>query len=207
MQAGPDTPAQSPHFAWFAAAFEAAIGVLAIALGWLFDFQPLRLIDATPVGFSAGLAASLLPLALVGLMVRFPVGPVKQLVAIIDEMVVPTFRSCNLIDLAGIALLAGLGEELLFRGLLQQGLAHAIGGVAGLWIGLLLASTLFGLLHWVTATYALLAGMIGLYFGALWLVSGNLLLPIIAHAAYDFVILAYLLYFRTPPEAPQQSED
>ena len=33
----------------------------------------------------------------------------------------------------------------------------------------------------------------GLYLGALWLVSGNLLAPILAHACYDFLALLWFL--------------
>ena len=46
--------------------------------------------------------------------------------------------------------------------------------------------------HWLSASYALLASLIGAYLGILFLVSGNLLAPIIAHAAYDVVALFVL---------------
>jgi membrane protease YdiL (CAAX protease family) len=88
-----------------------------------------------------------------------------------------------------IALLAGVGEELFFRGLLQPGLA----GWTGAWTALILTSALFGVLHWITPAYAALAGLVGLYLGAFMAVSGNLLVPILVHALYDFFALRYLL--------------
>ena len=100
-----------------------------------------------------------------------------------------------------IALLAGIGEELAFRGLLQGGLAHLIGGPTGMLVGLTAAAILFALLHWLSATYALLAGLIGLYLGWLLIVSGNLLLPMTAHTVYDFVMLVYLVRIRRRPPA------
>jgi len=57
---------------------------------------------------------------------------------------------------------------------------------------LLVASLLFGVVHWLTGLYALLAGMVGLYLGGLYLLTGNLLVPIVVHALYDIVALGYL---------------
>ena len=39
---------------------------------------------------------------------------------------------------------------------------------------------------------ALLAGVVGLYLGGLYLLTGNLLVPIVVHALYDIVALGYL---------------
>jgi len=64
------------------------------------------------------------------------------------------------------------------------------------WLSLLLAAVLFGLLHFITPTYAVLAGLIGLYLGALWLATGNLLTPIVTHGTYDLLALVYLARVR-----------
>jgi membrane protease YdiL (CAAX protease family) len=93
------------------------------------------------------------------------------------------------ITLVLISLLAGLGEEMLFRGVLQGFAARWLGPTVGLVIG----SALFGLLHPITWTYGLLATGLGLYLGVVWLVSDNLLVVVIAHALYDFLVLVYLL--------------
>ena len=87
-----------------------------------------------------------------------------------------------------ISIVAGIGEELLFRGVLQVVLI----GWLGLTFGIILASVVFGLLHAVTPTYAVLATIIGIYFGWFAWASGNLLGPIVAHSVYDFAALAYL---------------
>ena len=85
-----------------------------------------------------------------------------------------------------LALAAGAGEELLFRGVIQQGLSTYLGRES---VGLLLASVIFGALHAVTPTYALLAGIAGMYFGALYNISHTIFVPAIAHALYDAVAL------------------
>jgi membrane protease YdiL (CAAX protease family) len=115
---------------------------------------------------------------------------------LLDEMLVPMFRDCRYTQLAILAALAGVGEEMLFRGVIQAAAASWIGGPYGIELGLLIAAVLFGLLHFITPTYAALAGLIGLYLGGLWLAVGNLLTPIVVHGLYDFLALAYLVKGR-----------
>lgn len=79
-----------------------------------------------------------------------------------------------------ISLWAGLSEELLFRGMLQQ-----------LW-GIAAASVIFGVLHALTFGYFLLATTIGFFLGGLLHYSGNLLVPIAVHALYDIFALSLL---------------
>jgi len=93
------------------------------------------------------------------------------------------FASTTLVDICLISLWAGLAEELLFRGVIQ-----AKGG-------LLAASILFGVLHFVTPAYAFLAMVIGIYIGLLHYFFQSLLIPIQLHAIYDLGALIYLKYF------------
>ena len=72
-------------------------------------------------------------------------------------------------------MIAGVGEEILFRGALQP------------LVGLVLASTIFGLLHWSTPSHALVATAAGFGLGVLYARSGSLWPPIVAHAAVDVV--------------------
>jgi membrane protease YdiL (CAAX protease family) len=82
---------------------------------------------------------------------------------------------------------AGLGEEMLFRGVLQYELGIRFGEV----VAVAVASVVFGLLHAVTPVYALLASVASVYFGWLYLDSGNLAVPIAAHGIYDIGALVY----------------
>jgi membrane protease YdiL (CAAX protease family) len=128
------------------------------------------------------------------------VGPLARIKQFCREVVRPIFAPCTLLDLALISACAGIGEELLFRGVIQAALSRPLG--TGL--GLAAASLLFGLLHPITPVYIVLAGLMGAYLGAVWLASGNLLVVIIAHGLYDFLILAYLVRGPAPhpPAAP-----
>jgi len=81
----------------------------------------------------------------------------------------------------GLGAAAGLGEEMLFRGVLQSELSHQIGELLALGSSALI----FGALHAVTPLYALLAGVASLYFGELYIQYDNLAVPIVCHGLYD----------------------
>jgi hypothetical protein len=83
-----------------------------------------------------------------------------------------------------LALMSGVAEELLFRGALQPQL------------GLVAASLLFGLAHFVPRREFLLwtafAVVAGALFGALFIGTGNLLAPMVAHVTVNAVNLPHL---------------
>ena len=58
---------------------------------------------------------------------------------------------------------------------------------------LVAASFVFGCFHPLSATYAVLAALIGLYLGLLLIFTGNLLAPALAHGLYDFIALVCLV--------------
>ena len=68
----------------------------------------------------------------------------------------------------------------------------------GLWLAVALTSIVFGLAHFISFTYAAYATVVGVYLGVLLIVFDNLLVPVLAHATYDFVALVYLIYVRPP---------
>ena len=113
-------------------------------------------------------------------------GPMRRLVALVEERLGPHLTDASIGGIVLLAVLAGIGEELLFRGVVQVWLAER----APLWLAP--ASVLFGVGHWLSASYAILASLIGAYLGILFLLSGNLLGPMLAHAAYDVVALLVL---------------
>ncbi len=83
-----------------------------------------------------------------------------------------------------LALLSAVGEELLFRGLLQP------------WVGILPQAVLFGFLHQIRGSsryvWMAWATAVGLVLGAIFHVTGSLLGPIAAHALVNGLNLAYL---------------
>lgn len=87
-------------------------------------------------------------------------------------------RETILMDLFIVSVLPALSEEVLFRWAL-------IPAIAPDWRGVAVAGAVFGAMH-VTggrnAAFAVWAGTVGCAYGVGFLVTGNLLVPIIAHA-------------------------
>ena len=96
---------------------------------------------------------------------------------------------------------AGIGEEMLFRGVMQGELSLRFGDN----IALLLSSIVFGLGHAVTPFYALLATLASLFFGSLYISSHNLAVPIVCHGLYDVGALMWAHYNVTSLDFDEQN--
>ncbi|MEZ6058415.1 MAG: CPBP family intramembrane glutamic endopeptidase [Planctomycetaceae bacterium] len=118
---------------------------------------------------------------------------VNDLREMVLEMLGGILNQCSAVDLAFVALLAGLSEELMFRGVLEFWMAQW-----SFWGAVVVVSLLFGAVHALSWRYFTFATFIGAYFS--WLSTGffissplfpepNLLRPIVTHAVYDFVAL------------------
>jgi membrane protease YdiL (CAAX protease family) len=184
-------------------AVEGGLLGLAFLLGWLLHQPPLA--SWRWDGRDALLAVvATLPMLLAAVAaLRWPVGPLAELKRLTERLIVPLFAPLSLLELVGVALLAGLGEELLFRGVLQGAFLRW----AEPWWALAMASVLFGLLHAVTTAYAFLATLLGAYLGWVWMTTGNLLVVVIMHALYDFVLLVWLLSRPRSPAEPEDEEN
>ncbi|MBV8267599.1 MAG: CPBP family intramembrane metalloprotease [Planctomycetaceae bacterium] len=168
--------------------FEAGLAPLALVIGWLLGQRPLEGFEWAARDAAWGAVAALPMLGMFWLAWRWPAGSLAEIKKYCIEELIPVFRDCGWHDLALIALVAGIGEELLFRGTIQAALSRWL----GLWPGLAVASLLFGFLHPITPTYVAIATLLGTYLGAVWIATGNLLTVVIAHAIYDFVALVIL---------------
>ena len=109
-------------------------------------------------------------------------GSYKPLLALITAVVLGT--------------VAGVGEEILFRGVLQEMIYqqqwttnyNAV-------VSIVISSVVFGLFHAVTPMYVALATIASLYFGTLYTLSnGDLTIPILCHSIYDIGALLYAHY-------------
>jgi membrane protease YdiL (CAAX protease family) len=179
-------------FFWQAILVEGGLAVIAILVDLLFrldlhyweycwcNIETLRQI-----------AWGLLPL-IAGYFVlqALPFAALRKIDHVVRELFWQHMGHWKLWQLALVAVLAGFGEELLFRGLLQLGLSTFLhGGLA-----VLFTSLLFGLAHAVTPTYCFLAFIISLYLGFLLINTGNLVVPIAIHALYDFFVFLFIRF-------------
>jgi membrane protease YdiL (CAAX protease family) len=179
---------------------EGGLGLAAIGIGWLFGHWP-----AIGMGWNSptaveqwraiglGIVGTVPLLLALGLLDFFPIAPLERVRQVAEDAIGQMFPQPRIWQLALVALAAGLGEELMFRGLLQAGLARWLTIPGGVWLALAAASLVFGAFHWLNTTYAILAALAGVYFGWLLIATGSLWPPIVAHALYDFAALWYLV--------------
>ncbi len=192
---------QSPDEVFLTAVlFESALAVLAIFLGWVMgpsarsmvpELHPEQLWPLLS-GLGQGLIAAVPILVAVDLIRRIPWEPIRELERLTDDGMIKSLLKLGPAELIVISICAGIGEELLFRGWLMYWLADGMAIVAPqadrmvlLMVALVVSSLVFGFFHPITRLYIVLASLMGLYFGALLIWTGNLLVPITAHAAYD----------------------
>lgn len=180
--------------------FELALAVVAIVVGWLVQINPCPSFSWESTAAAAkelglGILAAVPPLGFFFLFHGSSARPMVRIRRWIHQALLPLFENASIGDLAVLSLAAGLGEEILFRGFLQNWLHQTLGTS---WIAVGLAALAFGLVHAITLAYVVLATAIGIYLGALMVWTESLWVPILAHAVYDFVALWYLAHSGPP---------
>lgn len=165
----------------------AAIGLVAFLLGALLNVPLAPQIKWNLSGVVTGVAA-VLPLAA---FLWWFVDTSHPTIARFREQQIEFFADIGFeftpFRIAVMALAAGMSEELMFRGFLQTWIT----GFAPLAIAIVASNVVFGLLHMRTVLYAVIAGLVGVYLGVLYVVTDNLLVPIVAHGVYDLIALEY----------------
>jgi membrane protease YdiL (CAAX protease family) len=171
--------------------FEAALILVAIALGWVADINPFANIVFSESALAYGVLGTI-PLFLMFLGLEQVQGKsVVNIRKLLLNTLGPGLHRYHWSDLFVLAAIAGVSEELLFRGVIQPWIERSWGITAGL-IG---SNIVFGMVHAVTPLYAVLAALVGIYLGLSLDYGGdrNLLTPIIIHSGYDFLAFVALM--------------
>jgi len=129
---------------------------------------------------------------LIGVLLGIPLGAGEYFI-ITPVAAFPTFEFKYLIrDLVYMVVFVGLGEELLFRGLIQRDMTNLFGWK---W-GLLGASLMFMVMHltWRSIPELGFTFVVGLLFGYLYYRTRSLTAPIIAHGVGNTVLVAIMPY-------------
>ena len=177
-------PGNRREFLRMATLFQGGLMLLALGLAWLAGINLGEQLRFTGTAVAWGVGATVPMLALFAITYLFPVGPLGTIKGFLHEVLGPPLAQCRWYDLVFVALLAGCSEELLFRGVLQSWI-----GRWGPFTGLIASSVIFGMAHAITPTYAILAGLLGVYLGLVFTITGeaNLVPAILCHALYDLV--------------------
>lgn len=174
-----------------ACSFEAALILVAVALGWIANINPFENLYFSESAIAYGVVGTI-PLFLLFLTLeQIQTESTIKIKNLLFETLGPGLHRYHWTDLLILASIAGLSEELLFRGVIQPWIESSWGMTAGL-VG---SNIIFGLAHAVTPLYAVLAALVGLYLSLSLDYGGdrNLLLPIVIHGFYDFLAFVALM--------------
>ncbi len=180
------------------AVVEGGMALTAWGIGWVLGMDVPGMIQSTGSAWAWSVGATV-PLVLgAALLWWWNPPPVQELVQFMLRHLGPILRQGNWLDLLMLSALAGLGEEALFRGVLQSWLQEHL----GLWPAILVAAAAFGAAHALNRFYFLLATGVGIYLGWLFFYFENLLVPVVVHGLYDLVALSYLAYYSRRSPSP-----
>ena len=197
-------------FAW-ACGFELAIGLVGLVVAWVVGIDARAYIgelesftwQSLGIDLGIGLIASLPMLAAISLMMKIPHESIAAIKRLADAPTMKALLSLSTAELLTLSVCAGIGEELAFRGCLLP-MITALPDVTGnlhnhysvgdsftlavpalLGAAVVISSIGFGMLHPITKLYVAVATLMGAYFAMLLILTESLVVPIIAHAAYD----------------------
>lgn len=147
------------------------------------NIEPFKNIIISSNYFLYGILAGIILLTL-GSVVSLLYEPLKNTLKAIDELILSKIKP---IDYLPIAILSGVGEELFFRGILQDR------------IGIIITSIIFAVLHipkkeqWIYSVWALFAS---LYLCNLYAYTNNLFIVIVAHVINNLLALILWKSFK-----------
>lgn len=179
-------------FLFKACIFEASLVIVAFILGWIAGVDPIENLNISESAVVYGVIGTIPLLLLFIASEKTEQVSIKKIRRLLLETLGPCLHRCHWTDLFILAAIAGVSEEVLFRGVIQPWMEASW----GLKAGLIVSNIVFGLVHAVTPLYAVLASMVGIYLGLSLDYGGerNLLIPIIIHGLYDF--LAFVMLMR-----------
>ncbi len=206
-------PLPSGRFVLYGTLAELSLVPVAWLLGWLtglWDWNELsgdfRQFPSF-LSLARGVVATLPMLIMLVVVLKASGEAFRRMRRFLQDGLLPHIRNSSLPALFCLSLAAGLGEEWLFRGMLQQGLLTWWDGLP-VSVGILIVAVIFGVCHWITHLYFLLATLTGIYLGWLYQYSGSLVEPVLAHALYDFIALVVITRRDDEPGAePFRTED
>lgn len=165
--------------------FQAALIPLAFGLAWLAGISLDDHFHWDLEHALIGVIAVLPMLTMLGLVAHFGGSAYDTLSGQVRDFIARLFGNAWPGAIVLISLLAGLGEELLVRGVLQTWLDTHLPA----FLAITIAGVLFGLAHAITRLYFVFAMAIGIYLGVVYYLTGNLLVVIVTHALYDWIVI------------------
>ncbi|MEO0368158.1 MAG: CPBP family intramembrane glutamic endopeptidase [Pseudomonadota bacterium] len=164
--------------------------LLGMVLIWLFEIEFSYL---GSLGFAAYIYGCILGASIFALFfLSTKLLPKFDAILEINRLMVAIFRNIGWFGIVLLSLLAGIGEELMFRVVIQGSLIKIVDPI----FAILVSSVLFGLMHYLSKLYIALTFLIGLFFGWVYFLTGSFVLIAVAHAIYD--LMAFTVIVKYP---------
>ena len=191
---GPDNSALT-----YAVLLELSLGLSAILIGLFLGVNPRQdlpawwdgpaILKSLGIGLLVGSAFALA----MEFVSRLPIRSIQKLERSMQSQLHLLLGPMSVPDLLLLSLSAGIGEELLFRGLIQgwwMSLSETLSFLESL-PGMAISAVCFGFAHPLSKTYIVLATVAGFLFAILYWATRDLLACVLAHAIYDAIICVY----------------
>lgn len=172
--------------------FEGSLIILSIVLGLMIDINPIADLSFSEQALFYGLVGTVPLFLIFAALYQMQFSALERIKQLMLDTMGASMYQLHWGDLFVLAAIAGISEELLFRGVLQPWIEYTWGWSAGL----IISNIVFGLVHAVTPLYALLAGLVGVYLGLSLDYGGvrNLMIPMVIHGVYDFVAFLVIIH-------------
>ena len=163
--------------------------VYAAIIGICFWYIHEKRLSFEELGFKKD---KILKYTFIGVIIGVPFGTIEYFI-LTPALAYPTFEFVHLLrDFIYMVFFVALGEELLFRALIQRSLLHAFGTT----IGLVSASFIFAVMHltWRSVPELIFVFFGGMVLGYLYYKTESLTAPIIAHGVGNILLVGVLPY-------------
>ncbi len=188
-----NSPINEQNFFRVACYFEGSLLVIAFIIGWFVGINPFANLFFSEMAIFYGIVGTIPLFVFFMALYQIQIDSFQEVKRALLDTLAPNMVRLHWTDLFILAAIAGITEEVLFRGTIQPWLESSWGMTGGL----IASNVIFGLVHAVTPMYAVLAALVGMFLGLSMDYGGdrNLLTPIIIHGLYDF--LAFLVIVQT----------
>ncbi|QDU78495.1 CAAX amino terminal protease self- immunity [Polystyrenella longa] len=190
----PDPEEASRNFLGTAYRIQVGMILIGLAIGGFLARPPWELFDWNIEAILWGTLGTI-PLAILMFALDYiPYDGLRRIEDLLVNKIAPLVGAATIKKLFLLALLVGLGEELIFRGIVQNFLMTTM----NVHYAILLSSILFAFCHFISPTYIILVFGVSLYLGysAIGFSSEgelNLVPPVLIHTFYDFFAFVYIL--------------
>ncbi len=168
---------------------ESFLFVVALIWGYYIKINPLALISFNLNDILLALAACLLLITTNFISIRYLSKYIKFFKIIKKSFIKlsTAFQNISWYQAIMIGIFSGAAEEIFFRGVMQQQ------------FGIIFASLVFGLFHVSdkkTVNYGIYTMLAGFYLGGLYLLTGNLLVPLLVHIINNILAIPYMKHYN-----------